>query len=256
MEDELKNEMDSEFDAVDAVNADAAEADDVSGGSAEDTASDESSTAGESVVEEAVVPAADEDGEAETVGADESAPVASAAGAASGDGDDEGDDLPPVDDVEEEVDPSDLEKSWYILKVQVNRETSICETLKRRVQQYGLSGYFGEMLVPTEDVREYTKSGKQRIVKRKLYPGYIMVHMAITEDSWWLVRDTPGIGDFTGMGGKPAPLADEEIKRIMKAVHPEVVDEGDGKEEIKTANPGVPGSGRRWTLRTQVEETE
>jgi len=145
------------------------------------------------------------------------------------------DDLPAVDDPEENVDPATLEKSWYILKVQVNRETSICETLKRRVQQHGLGDYFGDLLVPTEDVREYTKAGKQRIVKRKLYPGYIMVHMAITEDSWWLVRDTPGIGDFTGVGGRPAPLAAEEIDRILKAARPVVDETGEKKEDIKTA---------------------
>jgi len=145
------------------------------------------------------------------------------------------DDLPSVDDPEDEVDPSTLEKNWYILKVQVNRETSICDGLKRRVQQYGLGGYFGEMLVPTEDVREFTKSGKQRVVKRKLYPGYIMVNMAITEDSWWLVRDTPGIGDFTSAGGKPAPLGKEEIKRIMKAAKLDQEDEEGQEDDIKTS---------------------
>lgn len=145
------------------------------------------------------------------------------------------DDLPPVDDDAESVDPADLAKQWYILKAQVNRETSVCDTLKRRVQRFGLGGYFGEMLVPTEDVREFTKAGKSRIVKRKLYPGYIMVNMALTEESWWLVRDTPGIGDFTSMGGKPTPLGEAEIEKILKASRPLEQEEGAKKDDIKTS---------------------
>lgn len=145
------------------------------------------------------------------------------------------DDLPPVDDDATPVDPGALEKRWYILKAQVNRETSVCDTLRRRVQRFGLGGYFGEMLVPTEDVREFTKAGKSRIVKRKLYPGYIMVNMALTEESWWLVRDTAGIGDFTSMGGKPTPLGQAEIEKILKASRPLEPEEGGKKEDIKTS---------------------
>ncbi|MDP1564204.1 MAG: transcription termination/antitermination protein NusG [Pirellulaceae bacterium] len=148
---------------------------------------------------------------------------------------DDDDDLPPVDDDAVPVDPGALEKRWYILKAQVNRETSVCDTLRRRVQRFGLSGYFGEMLVPTEDVREFTKAGKSRIVKRKLYPGYIMVNMALTEESWWLVRDTAGIGDFTSMGGKPTPLGQAEIEKILKASRPLEPEEGGKKDDIKTS---------------------
>ena len=109
---------------------------------------------------------------------------------------DEGDeDASPIEEfVEEEaaVD-EDIEMKWYILKVQVNRERSICEALTRRVKQAGLESLFGDIMVPTEDVREFTKSGKQKIVKRKLYPGYVVVRMSINDDTWFLVRETPGI---------------------------------------------------------------
>ena len=59
------------------------------------------------------------------------------------------------------------------------------------------------------------KNGKKRIVKRKLYPGYICVHMCINDDTWFLVRETPGIGDFTGAAGKPTPMSPEDIARII-----------------------------------------
>ncbi len=135
----------------------------------------------------------------------------------------------------EEIDPDrpeEVERRWYILKVQTNRENSICEALRRRVSQRGLDAYFGEVIVPTEDVAEF-KNGKRRVVKRKLYPGYIVVNMSLTDDTWFVVRETPGIGDFTGSAGKPAPMLNEEIERILKTVHPEK----DGGETVKTAIP-------------------
>jgi len=97
--------------------------------------------------------------------------------------------------------------------------------LQRRVRVAGLDRYFGEILVPTEDVREFTKAGKQRTVKRKLYPGYIVVQMALNDETWFLVRETPGIGDFTGSAGKPAPLSQTEIDRIIRTTKPEEVGE-------------------------------
>ena len=97
-----------------------------------------------------------------------------------------------------------------------------------------MESYFDDILVPTEDVREFSKSGKQRVVKRKLYPGYIVVHMAINDDTWFLVRETPGIGDFTGAVGKPASLSQQEIDRIMATTRPKVEDE-DAADAIKTS---------------------
>ena len=143
-------------------------------------------------------------------------------------------DASPIEEFvdEEVVVEDDLEMDWYILKVQVNRETSICAALQRRVKMAGYEPFFGDILVPTEDVREFAKSGKQRIVKRKLYPGYIVVKMSINDDTWFLVRETPGIGDFTGAAGKPAPLSSDEIKRIIDTTRPP---EDEESEEPKTA---------------------
>ncbi|MCA9171446.1 MAG: transcription termination/antitermination factor NusG [Planctomycetales bacterium] len=128
--------------------------------------------------------------------------------------------------------PDEEPREWYILKVQSNRENTICDALKRRVAVAGLDEYFSEILVPTEDVAEY-KNGKRKVVKRKLYPGYIVVHMIINEDTWFLVRETPGIGDFTGAAGKPTPMLSHEVERIVKSARPEQGDD----EPIKTAIP-------------------
>ena len=116
----------------------------------------------------------------------------------------------------EETPISDLPPrlEWYILKVQSNREDSIRDGLLRRVAIAGLERYFGEVIVPIEMVSEF-KGGKKRVVKRKLYPGYLVIHMEINEDTWFLVRETPGIGDFTDSAGKPTPMAAHEVAKII-----------------------------------------
>jgi transcriptional antiterminator NusG len=110
--------------------------------------------------------------------------------------------------------PKSEAMNWYILKVQSNREESIREGLLRRVAIQGLDFFFGEVIVPTEKVTEF-KGGKKRVIKRKLYPGYLVVHMEINEDTWFLVRETPGIGDFTGASGVPTPMLPHEVDRIV-----------------------------------------
>ena len=144
--------------------------------------------------------------------------------------------------IEEIVEDDQLTMDWYILKVQSNRENSICEGLQRRVAIAGLQKYFGEILVPTEDVAEF-KNGKRRIVKRKLYPGYIVVQMAISDETWFLVRETPGIGDFTGASGKPTAMLPHEVDRIVKASKPDE----ESEEPIKTAIPFKGGDRVRIT---------
>lgn len=120
----------------------------------------------------------------------------------------------PEQQTDEQPENSGIQKDWYILKVQSNREDSISDGLQRRVAIAGLQDFFGEVIVPTEMVTEF-KNGKKRVVKRKLYPGYIVVHMALNDDTWFLVRDTPGIGDFTGAGGRPIPMQPHEVSKLI-----------------------------------------
>jgi transcriptional antiterminator NusG len=110
---------------------------------------------------------------------------------------------------------------WYILKVQSNRERSIAEALQRKIKIEGLDRYFDQVVVPTEKVTEF-KGGKKKVVERKLYPGYIVVHMCINDDTWFAVRETSGIGDFTGSAGKPTPMLPSEVARIVKKDEEEV----------------------------------
>ena len=109
----------------------------------------------------------------------------------------------------------EIKMDWYILKVQSNREKSITAALRRKIAVEGLDQYFGDVVVPMEKVTEF-KAGKKKIVERKLYPGYIVVHMHINDDTWFAVRETSGIGDFTGSGGKPTPMLPHEVARIIQ----------------------------------------
>jgi transcriptional antiterminator NusG len=120
----------------------------------------------------------------------------------------------PAAEEPEPEEPKSENMDWYILKVQSNREDSIREGLLRRVRIAGLEHFFGDVIVPTETVTEF-KGGKKRVSKRKLYPGYLVVHMEITDDTWFLVRETPGIGDFTGAAGRPSPMLPHEVERIL-----------------------------------------
>jgi len=121
---------------------------------------------------------------------------------------------PATEAVADEPDTPEINMDWYILKVQSNREDSIRDGLLRRVKIAGLEEYFGDVIVPTEKVTEF-KGGKKKVMKRKLYPGYLVVHMEINDDTWFVVRETPGIGDFTGAAGHPTPMLPHEIDRIL-----------------------------------------
>jgi transcriptional antiterminator NusG len=118
--------------------------------------------------------------------------------------------------IEEDLSEEEIRMDWYILKVQSNRERSIAEALERKIKIEGLDRFFDQVIVPTEKVTEF-KAGKKKVVERKLYPGYIVVHMHINDDTWFAVRETSGVGDFTGAGGKPTPMLPHEVSRIVQA---------------------------------------
>ena len=111
--------------------------------------------------------------------------------------------------------PTNPDQKWYVLKVQTNREKSIREALQRRINRDGMESSFGQIVIATEKVMD-TKSGKKRVIERKLYPGYLFIQMSLNDETWYLVRDTSGVGDFTGAGGVPTPMEDEEIGRLIR----------------------------------------
>ena len=118
--------------------------------------------------------------------------------------------LVPLDDDEEEA----PKLVWYVLKVQSSREDTIRDALERRVKIQGLQKFFGRIVVPTEKITEI-RNNKKRVVERKTYPGYIMVEMELNEKTWFVVRETPGVGDFVGAHQKPTQMTETEVKQML-----------------------------------------
>ncbi len=110
-----------------------------------------------------------------------------------------------------------MAKEWYVIRVASNREERVRENLLLAIKREGKEDLIGEVLVPTETVTEI-KRGKKKVVHRKIFAGYIMVHMEMTEDTWFLVRETPGIGDFVGADRIPQPMQPHEVDSVLSSM--------------------------------------
>jgi len=122
---------------------------------------------------------------------------------------------------------AELTKHWYVLRVASNREEQVRGALVRKVEIESLHDEIGRVLVPTEKVKR-VRSGQQRVYERKLYPGYVFVEMAVGEDgsllekSWFIIKETSGVGDFIGTEGKPSAMSDVDVgKMLNQAERPE-----------------------------------
>ncbi len=109
--------------------------------------------------------------------------------------------------------PRDPNRKWYVVRVQSGREEQVRDGLIRRVRAAGLESKIFSVVVPTEKVTEI-RSGRRTVRERKLYPGYIMIEMLQDKDTWFLVRETPGIGDFLGLK-EPIPMAEHEVNKML-----------------------------------------
>ena len=118
--------------------------------------------------------------------------------------------VPPEEAVQPASDPN---LRWYVVRVQSGREESVKDGLLRRVNAAGLQTKITNVIVPTEKVTEI-RSGRKTIREKKLYPGYIMIQMLQDKDAWFLVRETPGIGDFLGLK-EPIPMAEHEVNKML-----------------------------------------
>ena len=104
---------------------------------------------------------------------------------------------------------------WFVIHTYSGYENKVRTNLERRIASMGQADKIFRVLVPTEDEIEI-KDGKRRIAKKKVFPGYVLVEMIMDDDSWYVVRNTPGVTGFVGSGAKPLPLQDREVKAILK----------------------------------------
>ena len=112
---------------------------------------------------------------------------------------------------------------WYVLRVASNREEQVKESLQRKVTLEDLKNVIGRIVVPVEQVKRI-RSGKQRVLKRKLYPGYVFMEIEpgedgkISEKAWFLIKETIGVGDFVGTEGLPVPMSDTDVAKMLSEV--------------------------------------
>ena len=126
----------------------------------------------------------------------------------------------PVDFEEPPVgSPYDREGDWFVLHTYSGYENKVKSNLEARITSMNMEDRIFEVVIPMEDVIEY-KNNKKQVVKKKVFPGYLMVRMHLDDDSWHVVRNTPGVTGFVASGNKPQPLSRREVESILQ-VKPE-----------------------------------
>ncbi len=112
------------------------------------------------------------------------------------------------------------EKNWFVIHTYSGHEERVRKNLEQRIKFMDSGSEVSQIVVPTEDEIE-VRSGRRRTVTKKILPGYVLIQMMMTDDSWSMVRNTPGVTGFVGSGGKPTPLEETEISSILKQMEDE-----------------------------------
>ncbi|SEN74866.1 transcription antitermination protein nusG [Mesobacillus persicus] len=111
-----------------------------------------------------------------------------------------------------------MEKNWYVVHTYSGYENKVKTNLEKRVESMGMQDKIFRVVVPEEEETDI-KNGKKKVVKRKTFPGYVLVELVMTDDSWYVVRNTPGVTGFVGSSGhgsKPSALLPDEVAMILK----------------------------------------
>lgn len=129
----------------------------------------------------------------------------------------EGIEAPAEEEAEEELPEG---TAWYVIHCYSGYENKVKRNLENRIESMAMQDYIFQIVVPSEEEIEL-RNGKRRTVERRIFPGYILVQMVMTDDSWYVVRNTPGVTGFVGSGNTPTPLRQEEVDKIMKRMEAE-----------------------------------
>ncbi len=111
----------------------------------------------------------------------------------------------------------EVQAEWFVVHSYSGMENKVKRNIEHRAESMGMTDRILEVVVPTETEIEI-RNGVRREVERRVFPGYILVHMVMDEDSWYVVRNSPGVTGFVGLGNKPTPLKEEEVNKIMKRI--------------------------------------
>ena len=119
-----------------------------------------------------------------------------------------------IENIEEDTETIE-NKDWFVIHTYSGYENKVKANLEKRVDSMNMGDKIFRVLVPVEDEIQIS-GGKQKITKKKVYPGYVLVEMVMTDDSWYVVRNTPGVTGFVGTGSKPIPLQEDEVHKILQ----------------------------------------
>ncbi len=121
---------------------------------------------------------------------------------------------------EEALEGASDQRSWYVIHCYSGYENKVRHNLEQRIETMGMKDKIFDVVIPTQEEIE-VKDGKRRVVERHVFPGYVLVNMILSEESWYVVRNTPGVTGFVGMGNTPTALRPEEVAQILKRMEAE-----------------------------------
>ncbi len=116
---------------------------------------------------------------------------------------------------ESEAPPESTEPAWFVIHCYSGYENKVRHNLEQRIETMGMKDRIFDVVIPTQEEIE-VRDGKRRTVERHIFPGYVLVNLILSEESWYVVRNTPGVTGFVGMGNLPTPLRPEEVSQIVK----------------------------------------
>ncbi len=133
-----------------------------------------------------------------------------------------GDDALPVPGAskDEQAVEEGTDRAWYVIHCYSGYENKVRHNLEQRIETMNMKDMIFDVVIPTQEEIE-VKDGKRRVVERHVFPGYVLVNMIMTEESWYVVRNTPGVTGFVGMGTAPTALRPEEVNQILKRMEAE-----------------------------------
>lgn len=106
-------------------------------------------------------------------------------------------------------------RAWYVIHCYAGYENKVRHGIEQRIETMNMQDYIFDVVVPTKEEIEI-KEGSRKTIERRVFPGYILVQLVLTEESWYVVRNTPGVTGFVGMGNDPTPLREEDVAKILK----------------------------------------
>ena len=135
----------------------------------------------------------------------------------------------PIDEPPVVESAYDRPGQWYVVHTYAGYENKVKSNLESRIASMNMGERIFEVVIPVEDVIEF-KNGKKQVVSKKVFPGYLLVRMDLDDDSWYVVRNTPGVTGFVGLGARPTPLSRKEVESILQV-------KADGQETTKKGRP-------------------